>query len=187
MGIKPYMIASAIEGILAQRLVRRICKHCKQSEKPNSDLLELLKVSPNSINDTVSRGKGCDRCNNTGFKGRIGLFEIFIMNDDFRHFISSEYKEAKLVKMARTNGMTTLIEDGLEKVRLGETTLDEVVRVMGAQTKYERTCTKCMKLIDANFLYCPFCGNFKENICTNCRLPLEEGWLICPTCGKKKG
>jgi type II secretory ATPase GspE/PulE/Tfp pilus assembly ATPase PilB-like protein/FixJ family two-component response regulator/RNA polymerase subunit RPABC4/transcription elongation factor Spt4 len=187
MGVKPYMIAAAIEGILAQRLVRRVCKHCKQEEKPDYELLELLKVPVEEVGDTVCKGKGCSRCNETGYLGRTGLFEFFVMNDDFRHMISTDYKEAELVKMARFGGMTTLIEDGMEKVALGETTLDEIVRVVGAQTKYERRCEKCQKMIEVNFLFCPHCGVFKENICANCRLPLEEEWQVCPACGRKKG
>ena len=187
MGVKPYMIASAVEGILAQRLVRRICKHCKQEESPDPELLQLLKVPAELVGAKVYKGKGCSRCNETGYQGRTGLFEFFVMNDDFRHIISTDYKEAELVKMARLGGMSTLIEDGISKVVMGETTLDEIVRVVGAQTRYERQCETCHKLIEVNFLFCPYCGVFKENICTNCRLPLEEEWQLCPACGKKRG
>ncbi len=187
MGVKPYLIASAIEGILAQRLVRRICKHCRVEESPDGELLELLKVERAVVGERVYKGKGCERCNHTGYVGRTGLFELFVMNDEFRHVISTDYKEAALVKMARLGGMTTLIEDGMEKVTLGETTLDEIVRVVGAQTKFERRCEQCRKMIEINFLFCPHCGTFKENICAHCRLPLEEEWQVCPACGRRKG
>ena len=131
-------------------------------------------------------GSGCEKCNNSGYLGRTGIFEVFTMNDDFRHLISSNYKESKLIEMARTNGMTTLIEDGIEKVKRGETTLEELVRVIGPQTKHERKCDNCKSMIDAKFIFCPYCGAFKQNFCKQCMIPLEEDWNSCPLCGSLK-
>ena len=131
-------------------------------------------------------GRGCKQCNDTGYQGRTGIFEIFIMNDDFRHLISSGYKESELMNTARSSGMRTLIEDGIEKVKNGETTLEELVRVIGPQTKHERRCSDCGRTIDAKFMFCPYCGSFKQNFCRQCRLPLEEDWNICPVCGSAK-
>jgi len=139
------------------------------------------------IGSVVKRGKGCDRCNQTGYLGRTGIFELFVMNDDFRHFISSGYKEAELLDMARAGGMRTLIEDGTEKVRLGETTLDELIRVIGPQTRHERLCEACLRTIDAKFIFCPLCGAFKQNYCMTCKVPLEKDWLVCPFCGVGPG
>ena len=186
MGVKPYLIASALEGILAQRLVRKICRHCKVEDKPDEELAEFLKIPAGTLGGTIFKGKGCERCNQTGYLGRTGIFELFVMNDDFRFFIGSNYKEAELVNMARAAGMKTLIEAGIEKVKRGETTLEELIRVIGPQTKHERRCEKCQKMIDAKFLFCPLCGSFKQDVCTHCRLPLEEGWSVCPFCGEAK-
>jgi type II secretory ATPase GspE/PulE/Tfp pilus assembly ATPase PilB-like protein/FixJ family two-component response regulator len=186
MGIKPYIIASALEGILAQRLVRKICVHCKTEVPPSPDSLKLLRVPAGKLQGSVFQGKGCERCNNTGYLGRLGVFEMFSMNDDFRHFISCSYKEAELIEMARANGMRTLIEDGMEKVKLGETTLEEILRVIGPQIVHERSCGNCNRQIDAKFLFCPFCGSFRQDCCANCKLPLEKEWLTCPFCGKEK-
>ncbi|GBD95312.1 MAG TPA: response regulator [Nitrospirae bacterium] len=186
MGIKPYLIASALEGILAQRLVRRVCKYCKVEETPDKGLLQLLKAPEDSIGEKTFSGKGCERCNDTGYLGRTGIFEIFIMNDDFRHIISSNYKESELMHMARISGMRTLVEDGIEKVKNGETTLEELIRVIGPQTKHERQCNNCKRTIDAKFIFCPYCGTFKQNFCRKCMIPLEEDWNICPLCGSAK-
>jgi len=186
MGIKPYIIASALEGLFAQRLVRRICPGCATKIPPDPDVLELLRVPPGFLGDTVTRGKGCEQCNKTGYRGRTGIYELFTMNEDFRHFISTSYKETELLEMARANGMRTLIEDGLEKVRLGMTTLEELLRVMGPQLVYQRRCDCCERLIDAKFLFCPFCGSFRRNFCKACKVPLEQGWLNCPHCGTAK-
>ncbi|RJQ20824.1 MAG: response regulator [Nitrospiraceae bacterium] len=186
MGTKPYLIASALEGILAQRLVRTVCKYCKTEKSPEKELLQLLKVPEDLLGDKVFHGKGCEKCNNTGYLGRTGIFEVFIMNDDFRHLISGNYKEAELMNMARTSGMRTLIEDGIEKVRTGATTLEELIRVIGPQTRHERECEKCRKTIDAKFIFCPYCGGIKQNFCKQCMIPLEKDWNICPLCGSTK-
>lgn len=186
MGIKPYIIGSALEGVIAQRLVRRICRHCLTMVPPNGETLELLRISAELFPNGVPMGSGCEHCNRTGFSGRTGVFEFFVMTDDFRRFISTSYKESDLVEMARANGMRTLIEDGIEKVTRGETTLDELLRVIGPQIAYERQCPSCDRMVDAKFLFCPFCGVFRQNYCRECRVPLEEEWLSCPFCGRTK-
>ena len=186
MNVKPYIIASALEGIMAQRLVRKVCEQCKTAIAPDQAILDMLKVPAEALGGETWRGKGCDKCNNTGFWGRIGVFEMFVMCDDFRHFINTSYNEGELFEMARASGMRTLIEDGLEKVKRGHTTLEELLRVIGPQTLYERRCANCERMVDAKFLFCPFCGSFRHNYCTVCRLPLEEEWRACPFCGKQK-
>jgi len=186
MGIKPYIIASALEGLIAQRLVRSICGNCAAPVPPDPDLLELLRVPVNFLGQTVSRGRGCEQCNKTGYRGRTGIYEIFVMNEDFRHFISTSYKETELLEMARAAGMRTLIEDGLEKVRMGMTTLEELLRVMGPQLVHQRRCACCNRLVEAKFLFCPFCGSFRLNCCRVCKVSMEEGWLNCPHCGTAK-
>ncbi|MBI5633796.1 MAG: Flp pilus assembly complex ATPase component TadA [Nitrospirae bacterium] len=186
MGVKPYLIASAIEGLIAQRLVRKVCKYCAVMEPPDRNLADILSIPEGVLPEQLAVGRGCSRCNQTGYLGRSGIFEVFLMNDDFRHFISSNYKEAELMSMARSAGMTTLIEDGIQKVRAGETTLDELVRVLGAQTRYERECGQCKRKIDAKFNFCPFCGSFRHDVCPSCKVLLEPEWKLCPACGQER-
>ncbi|MFZ5996047.1 MAG: ATPase, T2SS/T4P/T4SS family [Nitrospirota bacterium] len=185
IGVKPYLIASALEGIIAQRLVRKVCPHCKMTVVPDKDELKMLTIPENTFEE-VAKGKGCDRCNSTGYLGRTGIFEIFAMNDEFRRIISSDYREPELKNLAKAGGMRTLMGDGIEKVRQGITTLDELLRVIGPPTRYERTCEKCGAMIDAKFIFCPFCGTFKQSICRHCKMPLEEEWVVCPSCGMKR-
>jgi type II secretory ATPase GspE/PulE/Tfp pilus assembly ATPase PilB-like protein/FixJ family two-component response regulator len=185
LGVKPYLIASAIEGIIAQRLVRKVCPHCKTTEAPEKDTMQLLKVSEGVITEEA-RGKGCNRCNNTGYHGRTGIFEVFVLNDEIRQLVSSNYRESEIVDLAKSNGMRTLMEDGIEKVKSGVTTLEELLRVIGPPTKHERTCEHCRRKVDLKFVFCPFCGTFRQNICTECRIPLEEDWIACPSCGTRK-
>ncbi|TSK07079.1 MAG: response regulator [Geobacter sp.] len=183
MGVKPYIIASALEGLFAQRLVRRVCSACSTEVVPDREIMELLRVPPGYLDGAVRRGKGCDQCNKTGYRGRTGVFELFTMNEDFRHFISTSYKETELFDMARAGGMRTLLEDGLEKVRLGLTTLEELLRVLGPQLLHQRRCDCCNRMVDAKYLFCPFCGTLRRNLCRDCKLPLEPEWLNCPHCG----
>ena len=183
MGIKPYIIASALEGVIAQRLVRKICDCCRTPVAPDAALMDLLKLPPGFFTSDVFVGAGCPKCNNSGYRGRIGVYELFVMNDDFRQMISTNYKESELLALARANGMRILLEDGLEKVRQGLTTLEEVLRVIGPMVRMERTCEHCMATIDSKFLFCPHCGTFRHNCCKSCRMPLEEDWQVCPFCG----
>lgn len=183
MGIKPYILSSALEGVIAQRLVRKICDGCRTQIPPDRTLMDLLKLPNDFFNADIFIGAGCQQCNNSGYHGRIGVYELFIMNDDFRQMVSSNYKESELLALARVNGMRTLLEDGLEKVRQGLTTLEEVLRVIGPMVRMERTCEHCLTTIDSKFLFCPHCGTFRHNCCTSCRMPLEETWRVCPFCG----
>ncbi|NVN98619.1 MAG: Flp pilus assembly complex ATPase component TadA [Geobacteraceae bacterium] len=186
MEVKPYIIASALQGIIAQRLVRRICPECAVQVEPDQELISLLKVPAGALGTTVAKGKGCDSCNKSGYLGRVGIFELFVMTNDYRHAISCDYRESELLQLAKSEGMRTLVEDGIEKVRLGMTTLEELFRVLGPQTGNERTCSGCARMIDPKFVFCPYCGTFRSNYCHTCRLPMEEEWVKCPFCGIQK-
>jgi RNA polymerase subunit RPABC4/transcription elongation factor Spt4 len=83
--------------------------------------------------------------------------------------------------------MRTLIEDGVEKVKRGDTTLEELFRVIGPQIRHERTCGRCKRAVDSKYAFCPWCGTFKQNWCPTCSVPMEEGWSNCPFCGKARG
>jgi len=185
MGIKPYIIASALQGIIAQRLVRRICPDCREEIFPREEELRLLTIPPDRLR-VVSRGKGCGRCGGSGYLGRLGIFEIFVMNDDYRRMVSGSYHEEELTRHARGEGMRTLLEDGIEKVARGLTTLEEILRVLGPQTGNHRPCDGCGRMIDTRHLFCPWCGTFRHNYCRSCRIPLEEEWSRCPFCGLEK-
>jgi len=184
IGVPPYMIASAIEGILAQRLVRQLCPHCRVETEPDPEQLNLLKIPEGYLPHKVLWPVGCRRCDNTGYTGRTGVYELFVMNEDFRHIIGSHYKEAEMLRLARSAGMKTLIEDGALKVKNGATTLDELLRVVGPQILHERECPGCNKMIDAKVLFCPYCGSFKQDTCEKCQMAVEKDWKICGFCGE---
>ena len=130
MGMPPFLIASSVQGIQAQRLVRVLCPHCKEKIEPDEKLKKKLKIKEGEeVN--VCRPKGCNDCNFTGFHGRIAIFEIFIMNDELRELTLKRVDAATLREAARRAGMRTMYEDGIEKVKMGITTLEEVESVVG--------------------------------------------------------
>ncbi len=129
MGIPPFMITATVEAILAQRLVRRICVNCSEEVKASDRILSQLDMTREQLGDrTFYRGKGCDNCNNTGYKGRVGLFELMVMNEDLREMIIRGASTDELRIAARGYGMVTLREEGMQFAFEGKTTVDEVIR-----------------------------------------------------------
>ena len=130
MGVKPFLVASSIQAIMAQRLVRVICKECKVvNESPNPRFLRLLNISQDQIKSRpIYKGAGCPRCNNTGFKGRIAIFEMMHMNNEIRELAFKRATATELRKAARAAGMRNLLEDGKLKIFNGITTPEEVAR-----------------------------------------------------------
>ncbi|HOW97546.1 MAG TPA: type II secretion system ATPase GspE [Kiritimatiellia bacterium] len=130
IGVKPFLVASSTRAIMAQRLVRKTCEKCKEPYKATDAELRLLGPAAHQLAQAqLFRGKGCSDCNFTGYRGRLGIFEIFIINDEVRHMIFERVSATELRSKARGLGMRTLREDGLRKVVAGVTTLPEVLRV----------------------------------------------------------
>lgn len=129
MGVEPYLISSATEGVVAQRLVRRICPTCKEAYKPSAKLLTELGINGDHQNMTLYRGKGCRNCKNTGYKGRIGIYELLIMDEQVRELVFSRAPTRQIKKVAMEKGMNTLWQDGIRKALQGITSIEEVLRV----------------------------------------------------------
>jgi len=129
MGVEPFLITATLEGILAQRLVRRICEDCRTEFEPSAEMLIELNMRPADVRGRkFYYGRGCDRCNNTGHRGRQGLFELVLMNDELRDLVSSGASTDQLRIACKKMGMTTLRESGLRALFKGATTIEEVVR-----------------------------------------------------------
>ena len=129
MGIPAFLITATVEAILAQRLVRRTCGDCREPAEISDDMLSQLAMTRDQIKDrTFYRGRGCDSCNNTGYKGRVGLFEFMVMNDDLRDMILQGASTDELRDKAKEYGMITLRDYGMAFAYEGTTTVDEVVR-----------------------------------------------------------
>ncbi|MDO8603775.1 MAG: type II secretion system ATPase GspE [Candidatus Omnitrophota bacterium] len=130
MGIKPYLVASTVQCVMAQRLVRTVCPSCREAHKPSEEEIAVLSLDPSQSADLeLYKGKGCPVCSNTGFKGRMGIYELLVLNDKLRELILENVPSTVLCKRAVEFGMRTLKEDGVEKVKRGYTTIEEVLRV----------------------------------------------------------
>jgi general secretion pathway protein E/type IV pilus assembly protein PilB len=129
IGVKPFLVASSTRALMAQRLVRKVCKKCAAPYQPSESELAALSLDPGKVSGaTFMRGKGCNDCSKTGHRGRFGIFEIFVIDDEARKLIYDRVPASVLRARAREMGMRTLREDGARKVMAGLTTADEVVR-----------------------------------------------------------
>ena len=132
MGVEPFLIASSVVGIVAQRLVRGNCKHCTEDYVPDEKLLRNIGLH-DKTGVTFSKGKGCDYCRNTGYKGRVGLYEILVIDDIVRNLILNRETPHVIAKKAKeTQNFKTLVEDGVGKVEKGLTSVEEVLSVATA-------------------------------------------------------
>ena len=129
--IEPFLIASTVKGILAQRLVRRICENCKVEHEITDREATLLKIDKKKYAKTYI-GKGCLSCRNSGYKGRIGLYELLKVDEKVSQLVLNQEPSFKIKEMARKNGMMTMLEDGLQKALDGKTSLHELIEVLGS-------------------------------------------------------
>lgn len=128
IGVEPYLISAALNAVLAQRLVRKICPGCKEPFEPSTDMAEFLELQGLG-GATLFHGKGCDKCRKTGYVGRLGIYELLVMDDTLRDMVTRNPDVTSLRKYCRERGLVTLREDGMQKVMKGMTTVDEILRV----------------------------------------------------------
>jgi type II secretory ATPase GspE/PulE/Tfp pilus assembly ATPase PilB-like protein len=131
MGVEPYLISSCLEGVIAQRLVRLICASCREPVAVDKTILEEMQAAfpGRSAETTFFKGRGCPECGFTGYRGRIALFEMMVMNDLLRGMVVRQAPANEIKKLAIEHGLITLRRDGWRKVMAGQTTVEEVVRV----------------------------------------------------------
>jgi len=134
MGVENFLLSSTLLGILAQRLVRIICRDCKEEIKSDARLIDSLRLEPHETKDVrFYEGRGCDACRHTGFRGRTGIFEYIAIDDDFRNMINKRAGMDQMRALALKKGCSTLRRDGWQKVRQGVTTVSEIIRVTLAE------------------------------------------------------
>jgi type IV pilus assembly protein PilB len=131
MGIEPFLVASAIDCVVAQRLARTLCQHCKERQIITSDVLRANGIR-SQFDMEAYAARGCPRCNQSGYKGRIGLYEVMTVTDEIRKLALARAPASEITEVAVRQGMRLLRDDGLEKVRLGMTSIAEVTRVTGS-------------------------------------------------------
>lgn len=158
LGIPGYLIASSVTGILAQRLVRMLCS-CHTRQPATADFhARLAQLGNTKPPATMAVPVGCDRCNHTGYVGRIGIYELLRLDESVRSIVRTSGNVDQIRATSRMNGMRLIQEDALEKVVKGTTTLEEVLRVVPIDTTSHLECSKCNQHILPAFNYCPSCG-----------------------------
>ena len=185
IGIEPYVTASALIGVVAQRLMRRLCMHCRRPYTPDAETLRAMSVTETEAATlTFYRAVGCEQCNHTGYRGRVGIYEVMHVSDKLRRLIAQRGSEAQLRDVAISSGMVSLGEDGLLKVKAGVTTPDELLRVVTEVRETRSLCSECGTAVSAEFAACPSCGHRVGGGCPHCNKPLQSGWKFCPYCAK---
>src|SRR5688572_31330794 len=177
IGVEPYVSASALIGVIAQRLMRRLCMHCRRPYTPEAETLRAMSVTDTEASTlTFYRAVGCDQCNQTGYRGRVGIYEIMHVSDKLRRLIAQKGSEASLRDAALASGMISLGEDGLLKVKAGVTTPDELLRVVTEVREARSLCPGCGVGVSPDYVACPACGHRVGGGCPHCQRPLQAGW-----------
>ena len=179
LGVDPTILSTSLTLVIAQRLVRRVCKECREQYEPGADV--RLRVGMVSDNAPVYRGRGCPACGSTGFSGRVGIYEMFRPTNAIRRLINDRASETDLRYAARQAGMALLREDALRKIEAGLTSPDEVLRVVQVD-ETEVPCPNCNALIEADFSTCPYCRLSLKNTCASCGQAQRLEWQVCPYC-----
>jgi type IV pilus assembly protein PilB len=185
IGAEPFVIASALVGVVAQRLVRRLCVHCRRQYTPPPDVLRALNIAEaDAASIPFYKAVGCDQCNHTGYRGRIGIYEVMRISDKLRRLIAARVTEDQIRDTAVSSGMITLGEDGLSKVKSGVTTPEELLRVVTEVREMRTLCGQCGTAVGVDFNACPNCGKRLGGGCPHCGRALQPGWNFCPYCAK---
>jgi type IV pilus assembly protein PilB len=183
IGAEPFVIASALVGVVAQRLVRRLCVHCRRQYTPPPEVLRSLNIADaDAASIPFYKSVGCDQCNHTGYRGRIGIYEVMRVTDKLRRLIAARATEDQIRDAAVAGGMITLGEDGLAKVKSGVTTPEELLRVVTEVREMRTLCPGCGSAVGVDFNACPACGKRIGGGCPHCGRALQPGWNFCPYC-----
>ena len=185
IGVEPFVIASATLGVVAQRLVRRLCGHCRRQYTPATETLRALNITEaDAANISFYRPVGCESCHQTGYKGRIGIYEVMRISDRLRRMIAQRASEDAVREAAMASGMLTLGDDALAKVKAGVTTAEELLRVVTEVREMRTLCPGCSGPVALDFVACPSCGHRLSGACPGCNRSLQPGWTFCPYCAR---
>jgi type IV pilus assembly protein PilB len=165
--------------------MRRLCSDCRRPYTPEPETLRAMGVTEaEAATVTYYRADGCHKCNETGYRGRVGIYEIMTVTDSLRRLIAQRGSEAQLREAALSAGMISLGEDGLEKVKAGLTSPQELLRVVTEVRQARTLCPGCNVPVSPEFAACPACGHALGGGCPHCRKPVQPEWKFCPYCAK---
>ena len=184
MGVEPFLIASSLTLVVAQRLVRVPCDRCAAPYQPSPRTLQLLGMTQDDlVGASVVRGRGCDQCGGTGYLGRTAIFEVLPVDAAMRAVLTARPTEAAIRAAARASGVGSLRSDGIARALRGETTLEEVLRVTQVDNSSGPRCPSCHRAVDEDMTYCPWCATAVDRTaCGGCSRTLDPEWRVCPWC-----
>ncbi|HVN87293.1 MAG TPA: ATPase, T2SS/T4P/T4SS family [Candidatus Binatia bacterium] len=183
LGIEPFMLASSLHLIMAQRLVRRTCEHCGEAYQPDAAKLSSMRLSDGG---TFRRGKGCNACRRSGYSGRLAVFEVMPITRRMASLIESKAPEGSFRALACDEGMRLLAADAAEKAATGLTTIEEVLRVVDVADD-RKICPSCRCPVEETFAVCPQCATQLRQTCRSCGGRLQKEWNVCPYCATVRG
>jgi type IV pilus assembly protein PilB len=184
IGVEPFLVASSLSLVVAQRLVRRVCDGCANTYKPAPKVISMLGLTDADIEAaTPRRGAGCLTCGGTGYHGRTGVFELLPVTASLRAVLMATPTEGAISTAARKSGMQTLRASAIIKAHAGLTTYEEVLRVTQVDAADGQACGACGGAVQEGMLACPWCATaLADDRCTNCARVLETAWRVCPWC-----
>jgi type IV pilus assembly protein PilB len=188
MGVEPFLVASSLTLVVAQRLVRRVCPDCSAPHRPSHEVLNLLGLTEQELVHTTARmGKGCTTCLGSGYKGRTGIFEVLPITAGLRQVLLDNPTESALSAVAQSEGVSTLRMSALSAARRGLTTYEEVLRVThvdAVDPSSDKHCHTCTRQVDRDMAFCPWCcSELSRPTCSGCGERVASRWKGCPACG----
>jgi len=186
LGVDPSLVAEGVTGVVAQRLVRRLCSHCREPYRATGP--EVERASPTLEGASVFKPRGCDRCDYVGYRGRVAASEVLALTPELRDLIVTRRPENEIRKAARASGVDSIFDSAMKLVLSGTTTLEEVGRAI-PRDLVESTlrCGSCGEGLERDFRVCPGCGTALTAVCSKCRREMRSTWRFCPGCGKASG
>jgi type IV pilus assembly protein PilB len=187
IGVDRFLIASSLLGVIAQRLVRKLCPACRRPYSPDPKLLGLVgELVPIPKDQVFYESVGCEKCRFTGYSGRMGLFEVLVISERIRAMIISGENDRAIMHAALKEGMETLFMSGLRRVYDGFTSLAELLRVVEYQEVDIQLCPNCSSMVEREWHNCVNCGHKLDFHCAKCGGSVRKGWTHCSVCGTER-
>jgi type IV pilus assembly protein PilB len=181
MGVPSHLLSATLRGVLGQRLVRRTCGSCKE-EVAMTDLDRALLGYPTQ--ETIHRGRGCDDCGGTGYRGRVGIYEYFELGNTMHRLIQEGASPFAIRYAAQKEGMLSMSDFARHAVLDGTTTVAEIQRVVLSDEPHEQLCHTCQRVVDLEYAVCPYCHATLKDNCPSCKRAVEPTWEGCAHCGE---
>jgi len=175
LNVPSFLISASVTGVIAQRLVRKLCVCRDMAPMSEENAARLLAAGIVDFDSNAYIAVGCSECDNSGYKGRVGIYELLMLDEQIRSAIRAGARDEEIQNLARSGGMRLMQEDALGKVKEGITTMEEVLRVVPFDSAVSVRCRNCGRALAAAFLFCPYCGAGTRQVATPIARKRSEG------------